>query len=83
MTSRPEMIAEFARYLEATFQAEGYRDLEVRAFVEAELNGRAGQLLVDPEVDLTEVPLPWIGHAEWILPLTESLERSSEDFSDA
>ena len=77
------MIVEFARRLESVYQDQGYGELEVRAFVEAELNGREEQLLVDPEVDLTMVQYPWLGHADWILPLAQPLERSSEELDDA
>ncbi len=69
MTSRPDMIVQFARYLEKRFREEGHDDVEVRAHILASLNGRAPQLLIDPQVDLTEVPYPWWGHADWILPL--------------
>ena len=78
MTSRPEMIVEFARYLETVFEDKGYAEVEVRAVIKAELNGRTEQLLVDPEVDLTEVPYPWSGHADWILPLTVPLKSEGE-----
>ena len=73
MASRPEMTVEFARHLEKRFREEGYDDVEVRAHILASLNGRVPQLLVDPQVDLTEVPYPWWGHADWILPLKTPL----------
>jgi len=69
MNSRPHMIVEFAYYLEDELRAEGYEDVEVRGRFFASLNGREPQLLIDPGVDLTEVPYPWLGHANWILPL--------------
>ena len=69
MASRPDMILQFANYLESLANADGYDDVEVRAQVVSSLNGRPAQNLVDPSVDLTEVPRPWFGHANWILPL--------------
>lgn len=75
MLSRPHMIVQFAHYLEQRLQADGYGDVEIRARITAALNGRKAQDLVDPEVDLTQVPYPWWGHAEWIMPLEEPLRR--------
>jgi len=69
MSSNPDMIAEFAYYLEDQIRAEGHEDVEIRARFFASLNGREPQMLIDPEVDLTEVLYPWLGHADWILPL--------------
>ena len=74
MTSRPEMIVEFAHYLEELKRVEGYEDVGVRGRIFASLNGRDEQLLIDPEVDLTAVPYPWFGNADWILPLAVPLE---------
>ena len=78
MTSRPDMVVEFANYLEEQMREEGHEDVEVRANIYASLNGREEQLLVDPNVDLTRVSYPWVGHADWILPL-ETPFRSSDD----
>ena len=69
MLSRPEMAVQFAQYLEDVWRQGGYEDVEVRARIYASLNGRVADILLDPDVDLTEVPRPWFGHAEWILPL--------------
>jgi vitamin K-dependent gamma-carboxylase len=69
MASRPEMILQFAHYLEEKARESGYQDVEVRANIVSSLNGRPPQRLVDPTVDLTQVRRPWIGHAQWILPL--------------
>ena len=69
MTSRPQMMVQFAHYLEDRMRAEGYQDVEVRAVIFASLNGREPQQLVDPQVDLTKVSYPWFGHADWIMPL--------------
>lgn len=73
MTSRPDMIVQFAHHLEELARAEGRGDVEVRAQVVASLNGRPAQNLVDPNVDLTRVSRPWFGHAGWIVPLEAPL----------
>jgi hypothetical protein len=48
-------------------------DLQVRAEVEASLNGREPAPLIDSEVDLTEVRLTPFRSADWIEPLDEPL----------
>ncbi len=68
MASHPDMLVQFARFLEEEFSDRLPGDLEVMAHAEVSLNGREPRLLVDPDTDLTSVPRPWWGHAEWILP---------------
>ena len=63
------MVVEFARYLEDRMRDQGHEDVEVRSGIIVSLNGRDPQVLIDPKVDLTTVPYPWLGHADWILPL--------------
>ena len=77
MTSRPYMMVQFAHYLEDRMRDEGYKDVEVRARIFASLNGRERQQLVDPQVDLTKVPYPWFGHADWIIQLEVPLRQTS------
>ena len=43
----------------------------VRALVLTSLNGRKPQLFVDPTVDLSRAETPWLGPADWIMPLYE------------
>ncbi len=72
MSTRPEMIRQFARYLASESAAEGNADVEVYVRTEASLNGRDWQTLIDPDVDLAGARFRW-GQAPWILPLTEPL----------
>ena len=72
MTTKPDLILQFAHYLAEEKRREGFENVEVRARVMVSLNGRQPQLLVDPNVDLTkeqESLLP----ASWIVPLTTPL----------
>jgi hypothetical protein len=69
MSARPQMILDFAEYLEELLEDEGYQGWEVRGRFFASLNGRKYQPLIKPEVNLTEVSDPWMSHADWILPL--------------
>jgi hypothetical protein len=73
MTKDPEMIRRFAHYLEkVSADVYGTRDIEVRAFTAASLNGRRSQVLVDPTRDLTAIGYTF-GNSNWILPLTEPM----------
>jgi len=73
MTIRPEMIRHFAHYLEKVWaQRYGTRDIEIRAFTAASLNGRRSQALVDPRRDLTAIGYTF-WNSNWILPLIESM----------
>ena len=77
MTSRSQMIVQFAHHLESLLRDAGYEDVEIRATIYASLNGRDSLLLVDPEVDLTEVAYRWFGHADWINRLQVPLRQAS------
>ena len=73
MSTKPDMILLFSRYLAELKRREGFENVEVRAQVKASLNGRRPQVLIDPNVDLAKQPrslLPW----SWIIPLTTPLE---------
>lgn len=77
MASRPDLIVQFANYLEELARADGHSDVEVRAQVVSSLNGRPAQNLVDSNVDLSKVSRPWFGHADWILPLEVPLHAEN------
>jgi vitamin K-dependent gamma-carboxylase len=74
MSSRPDMIVQFARHVKEKTGTLGRRDVEVRAQVSASLNGRDEQMLISPEVDVSEVELQGLlGHADWVVPLKTPL----------
>ena len=68
MRTQPDMIAQYARHLAHTHQAEHHTDVAVYADAFCSLNGRPTQRLIDPEVDLSvpESALPdhWIVRLE-------------------
>ena len=68
MAAHPDMLVQFARFLEEEMADRLPGDLEVMAHTLVSLNGREPVPLVDAEVDLTAVERPWWGHADWILP---------------
>lgn len=69
MSGSPDLLLQFSHFLESTLTRErGIEDIAIHAYVLCSLNGRQPQLLIDPEVDLTEKQ--WsVCHADWIRPL--------------
>ncbi|MGB3463798.1 MAG: HTTM domain-containing protein [Cyclobacteriaceae bacterium] len=68
MATQPDMIWQFANYLEEEYKQKGIEDPIINAEVYATLNGSRSRLLIDPTVDLTEVkddfsPKSWITEA--------------------
>jgi hypothetical protein len=72
MTTKPDLLVQFAHYLAEQKRREGYDNVEVRAHVMVSLNGREPQLLIDPNVDLAKEEVSLLP-ARWILPLTTPL----------
>lgn len=68
MSFQPDMILEFAHFLENRYKARGHREVSVTVEAYVSLNGRPSQYLIDPSTDLTEYHNS-IGVKEWILPL--------------
>ena len=66
MATQPDMLVQFAHYLEADFKEKGMVDPVVTADVFVTLNGQPNKRYIDPKVDLTEVQNDW-GHMSWIL----------------
>jgi hypothetical protein len=77
MSTRPDMILNFAHHLADELRKEGYEDIKIRAEVWASLNGRKLQLLIDPNADLAAVPSSLMP-AKWIMPLKEPLPNREQ-----
>lgn len=65
MSFQPDMILQFANYLEEVFKERGMKDPRVRCEAWVTLNGRPGKLLFDPNLELngledTFAPKTWI-----------------------
>ncbi|PHN03539.1 HTTM domain-containing protein [Flavilitoribacter nigricans] len=73
MAMQPDMILQYAHFLEAHYKENGMRDPRVRAEVYVTLNARPSQLLVDPNLDLTTVEDSW-APKKWILPYDKSVD---------
>lgn len=74
MATRPDLILQFAHYLADQFHQQGWENVAVYAEVEASLNGRTAQPLIDPTCDLTQ-ERPSLLPADWIIPLEISLNE--------
>ena len=70
MSFQPDMILQFAHFLETHFKQQGMKDPVVRCEAWVTLNGRPGQLLFDPQLDLTEIYDSWAPKT-WIHPLAQ------------
>ena len=75
MTTRPEMVRQFAHHLADVWAKEkNIEGVEVRARVCVSLNGRKPALLIDPLRDLTRIEHS-VRHADWVLPLRQPFRR--------
>ena len=68
MMVRSDMIHQFATHLEDVWHEAGHGDVEVYAPIMKSLNGRPMQPFIDPDVDLTVVPLAYARSDAWVLP---------------
>ncbi len=77
MSTRPDMILQYAHYLREKLQQAGIDNPIITADAWVSLNGRPYQPLIDPKVNLAEVHSDPFTPAEWILPLKEDLSPDS------
>jgi len=73
MSTRPDMILQYAHHLRDAGSAGGLHLLAVHVDAIAQLNARAPQRLVDPKVDLALVERN-LWPATWILPLNDKAD---------
>ena len=66
MAMQPDMILQFAHFLEQHYAAKGVSKPAVRAEVYVTLNAQPSRLLIDPHADLTKIEDSW-KHKDWIL----------------
>jgi hypothetical protein len=72
MSVSPELIRKYSHYLAGQHARSGRAPVDVRVRVLNSLNGREPQLLVDPTINLADVPFSWQS-ADWIVPLRDPL----------
>ncbi len=68
MATQPDMILQFAHYLESQFKQKGIANPEITANSYVALNGRGSKQFIDPNVNLAEIEAGF-HHKDWILPL--------------
>ena len=77
MSTRPDMILQFAYFLAQDYKKRGHDRVEVYAEAKASLNGREYQWLVDPKANLAAQPRS-LGASVWIVPLTTPLKNANK-----
>lgn len=75
MLTQPDMIHEYALAIAERFRRDGHQQVRVHAHAWAALNGRPGQRLIDPRVDLASSART-LRAKPWIVPLTGASEES-------
>jgi hypothetical protein len=68
MAMQPDMILQFAHFLQKHYAQKGVYAPQVRVEVYVTLNARPSQLLIDPQRDLTKIKDSW-AQKDWVLPL--------------
>ncbi|MCW9708176.1 HTTM domain-containing protein [Fodinibius salsisoli] len=76
MATQPDMILQFAHYLENYYQDKGIKDPEIRVKAHVTLNNHKNKLLVDPSVDLTKVKRGFTPKY-WLNPFNDNQENWS------
>lgn len=66
MSTQPDMILQYAQFLEQEYIKKGISDPEIRVDAYVTLNGKGSRLLIDPNVDLTREK-EGFHHKKWIL----------------
>jgi vitamin K-dependent gamma-carboxylase len=66
--TRPDLVVALAHHLDRIARQDGHGDVEVRVRAEVIYNGRAPTALVDPERDLSALPLLWWPPGDFIEP---------------
>lgn len=72
VSTRPDLLWQFAQFLEQHYAAEGRAPVEVRVRSIVSLNGRPSQTFVDPDVDLAATEWNFFGPNRWIVPFEEA-----------
>lgn len=78
VSSKPDVMWQFAQRLKKTYAEKG-QDVAVYVTAYVSVNGRRGEMLIDPEVDLANEEWSHFKHHDWILPSKPNNE-STEPF---
>lgn len=66
MSAQPDLILQLAHHIADDFERRGLGEVEVRVEAKVSLNGRPAALLIDPDVDLTQIK-DGVAVASWLL----------------
>lgn len=78
MSTQPDMILQFAHYLEEFYQKEGIENPKITAETYVSLNGSISESFIDPSKDLTKLNRGF-ENKNWILPAPKKLENESKN----
>lgn len=71
VATQPDMILQFAHFLDKYYQSLGVEDPVVKVESHVSLNGHSSRLLIQPEIDLSRIK-DGFEHKDWILPFKEA-----------
>lgn len=71
MSTQPDMIVKYAKYLADVYKKRGIKDPEVTAEIYVTLNGERSRLFIDTTVNLAEQKAGW-HHYNWVLPYNKT-----------
>ncbi len=77
MSTQPDMILQFAHYLDRLYRAKGIEDPVVTAEAYVRLNDRGSRLFIDPETDLSREKESFMPKT-WVLPFDSVTEYQTE-----
>jgi hypothetical protein len=70
MSTQPDMIVKYAKYLAEVYKNRGIKDPEVNAEIYVTLNGARSRLFIDSTVNLAAQKIGW-HHYNWVLPYNQ------------
>lgn len=73
MAFQPDMLLQFAHFLDKEYQKQGIIDPEIRVESYVTLNGCKSRLIIDPTIDLSEQSIN-LKPKKWIMPFAENRE---------
>ncbi|MEZ5009338.1 MAG: HTTM domain-containing protein [Chitinophagales bacterium] len=73
MAFQPDMLLQFAHFLDKEYQKQGIIDPEIRVESYVTLNGSKSKLIIDPTIDLSEQSIN-LKPKKWIMPFADNRE---------
>lgn len=71
MAMQPDMILQYAHFLDDYYKTQGLKNPQIRAEALVTLNARPAQHMIDPKVDLTK-KTDGFARKDWIIPFNEN-----------